>query len=376
MLSSTAGMSSKSSSKSIFLLEKRKTARMHKLAASVLMLVLGMCWRENDAKGDDDAGHPGGRAAAAFVGALVRNARQPRDVAEQALLRFKDEPLPYLPDFVLMGYVGYVGPREKRRVVAHVGCGQATVHPYFFGPGWQEVRVDISEGNRPHVVADMVSVHEHLGEESIDAIYCAHSLEHLTASDAARALRAFWKILKPGGVILVTVPDTQAALSLLLQGDAEEGVYHLSPDASLPVTPLDLLFGDQRSIHGGNSWMRHQTGFTEATLRDALFSAAFHEVQTFREFAKHYDYVDLWALAVKHGAGLGAAEVNQMHRKGHVGLGSWNLFFHGVGEGFRECVRECGDYHTQRARSAPDQPLSQSDHQSQLYQCGHACRRR
>jgi SAM-dependent methyltransferase len=345
----------------------------------LVLVLLGLCWREKIAKGDDDAGHPGGRAAAAFVGALVRNARQPRDVAEQALQRFqtKNEPLPYLPDFVLPGYVGEVcEAQEKRRVVAHVGCGQATIHPYFFGPGWREVRVDIAEGNQPHVVADMVSVHEHLGEESVDAIYCAHSLEHLTASDAAQALRAFWKILKPGGVILVTVPDTQAALSLLLQGGAEEGVYHLSPDASLPVTPLDLLFGDQRSIHGGNSWMRHQTGFTEATLRDALFSAAFHEVQTFREFAKHYDYVDLWALAVKHSSGLGMAEVHQMHRRGHVGLGSWNLFFQGVGEGFRECVRECGDYHTQRARSAPNQPLSQGDHRSQLYQCGHACRRR
>jgi hypothetical protein len=44
----------------------------------------------------------------------------------------------------------------------------------------------------------------------------------------------------------------QAALSLLLEKGAHAAVYHLSADGSMPVTPLDLLFGDQRSIMEGN----------------------------------------------------------------------------------------------------------------------------
>jgi len=78
------------------------------------------------------------------------------------------------------------------------------------------------------------------------------SLEHLSAGQATQALEAFWRILKQGGVLFVTVPDTAAALSLLHEKGATSAIYHLSADGSLPVTPLDLLFGDQRSIREGN----------------------------------------------------------------------------------------------------------------------------
>ncbi len=50
--------------------------------------------------------------------------------------------LPYLPEFVL-------GTGRGPKVVAHVGCGQATVHPFFIGADWREIRIDISPGNRP-----------------------------------------------------------------------------------------------------------------------------------------------------------------------------------------------------------------------------------
>ena len=102
------------------------------------------------------------------------------------------------------------------------------------------------------------------------------SLEHLSAGQATKALEAFWRILRPGGVLLVTVPDTQAALSLLLEKGAQQAVYHLSADGSLPVTPLDLLFGDQRSISEGNR-SAYWPNIDFVRLRDAFlfFSTAF-----------------------------------------------------------------------------------------------------
>ena len=78
----------------------------------------------------------------------------------------------------------------------------------------------------------MASVADHLGRESVDAVYCAHrsdpesrveskaqlqteiasspSLEHLQARQASKSLEGFWSVLKPGGVVLVAVPDAQA----------------------------------------------------------------------------------------------------------------------------------------------------------------------
>ena len=64
----------------------------------------------------------------------------------------KAEPLPYLPDFVLPPLSAQAPHAPASKIVAHVGCGQATVHAYFLGPEWQEVRVDISPGNQPHII--------------------------------------------------------------------------------------------------------------------------------------------------------------------------------------------------------------------------------
>ena len=353
-----------------------------RLFAAVLVVALLRSSAPHPPPGSETAAIPD-RAAEAFVAALQLYARQPTSVAQSALRTFarKQEPLPYLPEFVLPDFSSQ-GARDVHRVVAHMGAGQATVHPYFLGDQWREIRVDISAANRPDIVADMVSVRQHLADASVDAVYSAHSLEHLPLAEAARALRAFWHILKPGGVLLVTVPDTQAALSLVLSGGAEAPAYHLSADGSKPVTPIDLLFGDQRSIALGNRWMQHRMGWTEATLRDALLAAGYAEVQTLREFAKHWNYVDLWALALKdkglsdseaagetartRGTGKGtrgsaratgrgeagdeAPSVGQGDQEhglgqGELGLGSWNLLLQGVSRDFGGCVQACGHQH-------------------------------
>ena len=112
------------------------------------------------------------RAATAFVDTLMRVGEQDEWRARAALRAFTNghEPLPYLPEFVLQDERA----DARRRLVAHVGCGQASVHPYFLGPLWEEIRIDISQANKPDIVADMASVGQHLSDESVDAVYCAH----------------------------------------------------------------------------------------------------------------------------------------------------------------------------------------------------------
>jgi ubiquinone/menaquinone biosynthesis C-methylase UbiE len=49
-----------------------------------------------------------------------------------------------------------------------------------------------------------------LGEiGEFDTIYCSHALEHLTAAGALKALREFYRVLKPGGKVMIFVPDTE-----------------------------------------------------------------------------------------------------------------------------------------------------------------------
>lgn len=44
-----------------------------------------------------------------------------------------------------------------------------------------------------------------LAAESFDFVYSSHLLEHL--ADPARALRTWWRVLRPGGYLIVYVPD-------------------------------------------------------------------------------------------------------------------------------------------------------------------------
>lgn len=44
-------------------------------------------------------------------------------------------------------------------------------------------------------------------DNELDGILCAHCLEHMTLHDSVRVLRECRRVLKPGGVMMVSVPD-------------------------------------------------------------------------------------------------------------------------------------------------------------------------
>lgn len=73
---------------------------------------------------------------------------------------------------------------------------------------------------------------------SISAIYGSHVLEHLYRSDAIRLLAESKRVLKPGGVLRLVVPDVQAmARNYLANKDAQrEGDQYGNGDS-----PADLL---------------------------------------------------------------------------------------------------------------------------------------
>ena len=48
-------------------------------------------------------------------------------------------------------------------------------------------------------------------ENSCNAAYCSHTLEHLSFEDCGIALRNTYKILKPGGIFRCVVPDLESA---------------------------------------------------------------------------------------------------------------------------------------------------------------------
>ena len=177
------------------------------------------------------------------------------------------------------------------KVVLNVGCGYAgqRMHPTFQGSEWRELRLDIDPTVNPDIVCSMIDM-KPLASGSVDAIWSSHNLEHLHRHEVPAALAEFLRVLRPGGVVLLTMPDLQRIAERVAAGELEDEAY-LSPSG--PISALDMIFGHTPSLAQGNFPMAHKTGFTARTLNRLLSEAGFADVTVTR------DGFALWARAFK-----------------------------------------------------------------------------
>ena len=179
------------------------------------------------------------------------------------------------------------------KCVLNVGCGyplRQKLHPHFHGAEWREIRLDLDPGVEPDIVCSMTDMTP-VSDQSVDAIWSSHNLEHLERHEVPLALAEFIRVLKAGGLLLLTLPDLQQVARLVAEDQLEDRAY-LS--LSGPITPLDMIFGHTASLARGNRFMAHRTGFTALTLGRLLIEAGFVDV-TLRRGASF----DLWATAHK-----------------------------------------------------------------------------
>ena len=181
------------------------------------------------------------------------------------------------------------------KTVLNVGCGypaRQKLHRHFHGQGWREIRLDLDPAVHPDIVCSMTDMSS-VADNAIDAVWSSHNLEHLQRHEVPLALREFIRVLKPHGLLLLTLPDLQQVARLVVEDELEDRAY-LSPSG--PITPLDMIFGHTASLARGNPYMAHRTGFTARTLLKVLIEAGFIEISL-----RAGTSFDLWATAYKPG---------------------------------------------------------------------------
>ncbi len=176
----------------------------------------------------------------------------------------------------------------------HVGCGPARKEhttAAFATDEWREMRFDIDQNAEPDIVGTMTDMAA-VPDDSVDALYSSHNIEHLFPHEVPVALAEFRRVLKSEGFVVIGCPDLQSVAALVAQGQLVEPAYM---SAVGPIAPLDILYGLRSSLAAGNHYMAHKCGFTEQLLARELLAAGFKSVIHLRRPG----CFDLWAVASK-----------------------------------------------------------------------------
>lgn len=177
----------------------------------------------------------------------------------------------------------------------HIGCGPKRKDQTtrgFNSDAWSELRFDIDESVKPDLIGTMTDMSA-VADESVDAIFSSHNIEHLYPHEVPLALSEFLRVLKPEGFLVVTCPDLQSVCALVAADKLTEAAY-TAPAG--PIAPLDILYGHRPPMARGNLYMAHRCGFTRKVLTGTLQAAGFKMIAAKARPAAF----DLWAIASKN----------------------------------------------------------------------------
>ncbi len=82
----------------------------------------------------------------------------------------------------------------------NIGCG------YVFHPDW--INIDLVSTSE-HVMACDIKKGLPFEDQSIDAIYSSHVIEHLTRKEAENIMKEITRVIKPMGILRIAVPDLE-----------------------------------------------------------------------------------------------------------------------------------------------------------------------
>jgi SAM-dependent methyltransferase len=145
----------------------------------------------------------------------------------------------------------------------HIGGGGGPLPEWL--KGVEEITLDIDPKYNPDYCRSMVDMGQ-VGK--YDFVYSCHCLEHVFPHEARNALKEMHRVLKPGGVNFVIVPDLEGV-------KPNHDVVYDSPAG--PVCGLDIIYG-MASLIEENPYMAHKTGFTMETLQREFKIAGFKRI--------------------------------------------------------------------------------------------------
>lgn len=135
----------------------------------------------------------------------------------------------------------------------HLGCGRRIIAGY--------VNIDIEGGDLQMDIRKL-----DFPDSSVAEIYASHVLEHFGRHEFKDVLREWYRVLKPGGCIYLSVPDIDSA------------IRHYNEHRDIKIL-YGAFWGGQR-----NEYDYHKMGFTFETLAEVLNEIGFVEPERYDTF--------------------------------------------------------------------------------------------
>ena len=165
----------------------------------------------------------------------------------------------------------------QKPVQLHLGCGKR------FIPDFLHIDLD----KYPHIdvvgnVADLSFIHDN----NVDLIYACHVLEYFDILELIIVLKEWYRVLKKGGVLRVSVPDFDKVIEVYKKYDNMELIY-------------GFLYG--RYTRSKKEPVYHKIIHTHKTLKENLLKAGFESIRTYDwEKTIHKDYDDYSQAYIPH----------------------------------------------------------------------------
>lgn len=146
----------------------------------------------------------------------------------------------------------------------NLGCGDKLL------PGY--VNVDIAPmrgGARPDVVCDIRTL-EGFGEACAQEIMAIHVIEHFQRWEVVGVLQVWWRVLAPGGKLVLETPNLLSACKALLANPLKAARAGKTGQASMWPLYGDPSWKDPLMVH---KWL-----YTPQSLGEILHEAGFRSI--------------------------------------------------------------------------------------------------
>jgi len=166
-------------------------------------------------------------------------------------------------------------------VKLHLGCGKVHI------PGF----VHIDFANYKHIdFKQSIGNLKKYSDNSVDLIYCCHAFEYFDRGIADYVLREWKRVLKPGGILRLAVPDFEAICKVYQKyGDLEHrGI--LGPLYGKIAIKTDMAI--YLNVKATHQFMYHKTVYDFNSLKKKLEKVGFKNVRKWDWRKTEHSHID------------------------------------------------------------------------------------